>query len=253
MPSIDLEAFADRSFAFYPPIRNTEHNEWRYQKGTWSEVLVRNVKTQIDIWVPRRYLHEIDRIEDPIMIVGLTAELEYSGGAVWPHKRRVLEMPSASRRRAPSVQPAAKDSSPPPSRDSAAERKVGRLILVSLVVFIGLAALTVFLTRRHETGGTITYQAVLQHDLDLNASDDYNAVVRKLGPPAASRWRPGVGERQFQALDYPALGITAILMGPDQKDQHYIGAKDANWVTVHSITLPSGRDSASMLRALDRF
>lgn len=253
MPSIDLEAFADRSFAFYPPIRNTDHNEWRYQKSTWSEVLVRNVKTQTDVWVPRRYLLDIDKIEEPVMIVGLSTELEYSGGAVWPHKRRVFEMPSTARRPAPVLTPIAKESTPPPSRDSATERKIGRFILISLVVFIGLAALTVYLTRSRETGGTITYQAILQQDLDLNASADYNAVVLKLGPPSTTRWRPGTGERQFQALEYPALGITVILMGPDQKDQRYIGAKNADWVTVHSVTLPSGGDSASMLRALDRF
>src|SRR5206468_5529562 len=90
-----LEHLGARPFSFYPAILNIEHNEWLYRKATWSEVLVYNVKTNEEIWIPRRFLGELSRIEDPVVIVGLVKELEYRSGAVWPHQRRVIEMPVA--------------------------------------------------------------------------------------------------------------------------------------------------------------
>ncbi len=91
-----LEHLAARPFSFYPPILNIEHNEWRYRKETWSEILVVNWKTGEEIWIPRRFIGEVSRIHDPVLIVGLTRELEYKAGAVWPYQRRILQMPVAA-------------------------------------------------------------------------------------------------------------------------------------------------------------
>src|SRR5207245_2143831 len=82
-------------FSFYPPILNVEHNEWFFRRGTWSEILVVNSRDGQEIWIPRRFLGEISQIEDPVVIVGLVKELEYKAGAVWPHQRRVIQMPVA--------------------------------------------------------------------------------------------------------------------------------------------------------------
>src|ERR1700683_3288401 len=90
-----LEGLRNRPFSIYPAILDIEHNEWRYRKATWSEVLVVNARTGQEIWIPRRFLGEISRIEDPVVIVGLVKELEYREGAVWPYQRRVIEMPIA--------------------------------------------------------------------------------------------------------------------------------------------------------------
>src|SRR2546421_7724157 len=90
-----LEHLGARSFSFYPAILNIEHNEWRFRKATWSEILVHNVKTSEELWIPRRFLGEISRVEDPVLIVGLVKELEYRTGAILPHQRRVIEMPVA--------------------------------------------------------------------------------------------------------------------------------------------------------------
>src|SRR6266446_9838837 len=90
-----LETLGPRPFSFYPAILNIEHNEWLYRKSTWSEILVYNVKTGEEIWIPRRFIGELSRIEDPVVIVGLIKELEYRGGAVLPYQRRVIEMPIA--------------------------------------------------------------------------------------------------------------------------------------------------------------
>src|SRR6266480_572766 len=88
-----LEHLGARPFSFYPAILNIEHNEWLFRKATWSEVLVYNVKTSEEIWIPRRFMGEVSRIEDPVVIVGLVKELEYRGGGILPHQRRVIEMP----------------------------------------------------------------------------------------------------------------------------------------------------------------
>src|SRR5258708_25542191 len=90
-----LEQLGPRPFSFYPPIGNIAHNEWLYQRATWSEVLVRNTKTAAEIWVPRRLVGEISRVDEPVMIVGLTKEMEYRGGALWPVVRRVIAIPLA--------------------------------------------------------------------------------------------------------------------------------------------------------------
>ena len=82
-------------FSFFPPIRNIEHNEWVFRSATCDEIRVLNSKTQTDLWVPRRFIGEVSLIGEPVMIVGLVKELEYREGAVFPHVRRVLEMPRA--------------------------------------------------------------------------------------------------------------------------------------------------------------
>jgi hypothetical protein len=77
--------------------------------------------------------------------------------------------------------------------------------------------------------------------------------VRKLGDPAEDRWRDEEGERQYRALDYPDLGITVVLMGADRDSVLYIGAKDREWRNVHSVELPGGTNTDSILRSLERF
>ena len=90
-----LEQLTTRPFSFYPPILNVEHNEWLFRKATWAELLVVNCKTGAEIWISRRFIGEISRIDDPVVIVGLTKELEFKGGSVFPYQRRVIEMPVA--------------------------------------------------------------------------------------------------------------------------------------------------------------
>ena len=252
MPTADFEAFADRPFSFYPPIVNIEHNEWRFQKGNWSEVLVSNTRIELDLWIPRRFLGEVSRVEAPVMIVGLDQELEYKGGRVWPHNRRVLAMPSAGAGRAE------EDTEPPPeaprgSRDSATEKKISRLIVSALVIAVVLMAGAVLLFREKESGGRIDYKTILQANLGLTAEDTYFSVIRKLGEPSSDRWRSESGESQFRALEYPNLKVTVILMGADREQIYYIGAKDQDWNNVHSVALPSGGSTDSMLRSLPRF
>lgn len=247
-----LEEFGDRPFSFYPPILNIEHNEWRFVRSTWSELLIRNTRSGEELWIPRRYLGEISQIDQPVMIVGLLKELEYRAGSVWPTQRRILEMPPVVP--PPPPQGESPRSQPPPGRafEGAAESRVGKLIALALVMGLVGCVYLIFLFQGSR-GGRVTFNAVLQSELNLTAKDDYYDVVRKLGPPKSDRWRSESGEMQYRVLEYPEKGIYVILMGVEREKALYVGAMDRNWRVVHSVKLPGGGDTRSMLLKLQRF
>src|SRR5689334_11438735 len=90
-----LDHLSTRPFSFYPAIIGIEHNEWLFRKAAWAEILVVNCKSGNEVWIPRRYVGEVSKVDDAVLIVGLTKELEFKGGAVWPYQQRVIEMPVA--------------------------------------------------------------------------------------------------------------------------------------------------------------
>ena len=251
-----LEALRHRPFSFYPAILDIEHNEWQYRKATWSEVLVVNVRSGQEIWIPRRFLGEISRIEDPVVIVGLVRELEYKGGAVWPHQRRVIEMPMAVGAALP---PAARPVKTEPAPvvgirlESKTDSNIFRLVGGALVVGIVAAYFVVNFYRGGSPRPRVTYTAKDQSYLDLTARDDYWAVVRKLGVPARDHWQSETGAIQYRALSYADRAYTIILMGASRKGASYIGTLDENWKPVHSVEFPHGGSTDSLLRGLQRF
>ena len=251
-----LEHLGQRPFSFYPPILNTEHNEWIFRRATWSEILVANTKTNNEVWVPRRFVGEISRIEEPVMILGLLKELEYKSGQVWPSQRRVIEIPRAVNE---GFRPVSQEPLPAPASvvgirlESGAESRIGRLVIAVLVIGILACFLLVNFFRSGRDGSRITYAPVVQTNLGLGAQDDYFAVVRKLGNPASDRWKSETGEMQYRILGYPGQGISVILMGAERGKALYIGALDRNWHTVDSVSLPGGGSTASMLKAITPF
>lgn len=90
-----FEQIGRRAFSFFPAIVGVEHNQWVLRRVTWSDVDVMNKKTSLEISIPRRWVGEVSATGEPFLIVGLIKELEYREGAVWPHQRRVIEMPKA--------------------------------------------------------------------------------------------------------------------------------------------------------------
>ena len=240
-----------RPFSFYPAIVGIEHNEWRLRKATWSEFLVLNTKTAQEIWIPRRFLGELSRTDEPVMIIGLGKELELRAGQIVPHVRRVIEMPRAVN---DVPRPPVSESVPAAPvvgirLDSGAESRVGRLIVgVLLAAIVGCLVLVVFF--RAERNPHVRYAPVLQSDLDLTGDDDYFSVVRKLGAPQSDRWRSENGEMQYRILGYPDRGISLILMGNDRDRARYIGSVDQNWRPVHAVSLPGGKNTYSLLRTL---
>lgn len=253
-----LEHLSTRPFSFYPPILQVEHNEWLFRKATWSEILVVNCKSGAEVWIPRRFVGEVSRVDDPVLIVGLNRELEFKGGSVWPYQRRVIEMPMAvGGFPVPPSEGSAERSGPAPIvgiRLESNDKRIFRLIGGALVVFIGLYVLAVNLNRvgevRQRSAARTTKD---QQFLDLTSRDDYFVVVQKLGSPAADHWQNESGAIQYRALDYPDRHYTVILMGKDRSSAQYIGALDDKWVPVHSVELHSGGTTSSLLRSLQRF
>ena len=252
-----LEQLGGRPFSFYPAILNIEHNEWAFRRATWAEVLVLNTKSQMELWVPRRFLGEISSIDEPVMIVGLNKELEYKAGSVLPHQRRIIEMPRAvndiPRPPAAPEPPSAAASVVGIRLEGGAESKVGRMILTAMAIGIVAAVVALIILRDATMADHVSYTTVEQTDLGLTTHDDYYSVVSKLGTPAGDRWRSDRGELQYRALSYPKRGFDVILMGTERNATHYIGAMDKNWKIVHSVPLPGGRDSSAILKGLKRF
>jgi len=245
-----LDQLGRRQFSFYPAVLGIEHNEWMFRRATWSEILVYNPRANLEVWIPRRFVGEVSRIDEPVVIVGLTRELEYHGGMMVPHERRVIEIPRAVNEppRAAANQPSAQG----PALvvgiklEGGAESRVGRMMLAAISVGI-LACIGLVLVLGD--GRRIAYTTILQSDLGFRASDDYWSVVNRLGKPAEDRWRSKEGGLQYRLLGYPAQNLSVILMGPDRKEMRYIGSIDRNWRVVHS----TNQDTAAMLRALGRF
>jgi hypothetical protein len=253
-----LEHLATRPFSFYPPIIGVEHNEWLFRKATWSEILVVNCKSGAEVWIPRRFMGEVSRVDDPVLIVGLARELEFKGGSVWPYQRRVIEMPMAVGGFPISTSDTSVDRGGPAPivgiRLETSDKRIFKLIGGALVVFIGLYVVALNMNRVGEVRQrSVQHTTQDQQFLDLTSRDDYFVVVQKLGPPASDRWQNETKEIQYRALSYPARHYTVILMGPNRSEVRYVGALDDKWTPVHSVELHSGGTTSSLLRSLPRF
>ena len=254
-PISSLVHFGNRPFSFYPPILNVEHNEWFFRRGSWAEILVMNSRSKEEIWIPRRFLGEVSQIEDPVVIVGLVKELEYKAGAVWPHQRRVIEMPLAVGERSRALPPPGDAPAPvigiraPLVTDSRMGKLVGFTILVGVVASV----VAVDVLRQGVLKPRLVYDASDQQYLDLTRDDDYSAVVRKLGQPAGDRWQSETEATQFRSLWYPRRAYFVILMGDDRSHARYIGTMDDKWVPIHCLELHPGGTTRSTLTGLTKF
>src|ERR1019366_1134139 len=210
-----LDHLITRPFSFYPPIIGIEHNEWLYKKASWSEILVVNCKNAEEIWISRRYIGEVSRVDDPVLIVGLSRELEYQRGMVVPFQRRGIEMPVAVGGR-----PAAAREGERPAPGlivgirmaSAQDKRMFKLIGAAVTVAILLYVLAVRLSRQQ-----VVFTAKAQNQQGVSARDDRTEVVVKLGEPASDHWQRESWALQYEALDYPDRKLTVILMGGDRK------------------------------------
>ena len=251
-----LEHLGNRKFSFYPPILNIERNEWNYRQATWSEILVVNAHSGQEVWVPRRFLGEVSRVDDPVLIVGLNKELEYSAGAVWPHRRRVIEMPVAvNDRSAPVVAHNEAPKGPAPVigiKLEPTEARAGKMVAVILTVSVVGCLVIATIARQSQYRQRVTYTARDQSYFELNRDDDYFAVVRKLGEPSSDRWSAESAAVQYRVLAYPNRGYTIVLFGADRKSARYIGTLDTQCNPLHGISYADGGSSAAMLRSVGR-
>jgi len=246
-----LEHLGNRKFSFYPPILNIERNEWTYRQATWSEILVVNAETGQEVWVPRRFLGEVSRVDDPVLIVGLNKELEFSAGAVWPHRRRVIEMPIAVNDRPTPVVTGEPPKGPAPVigiKLETNEARTGKMVAGVLALGILGTLVLAGIARQAQYHQRAVYTAHDQTYFELNRDDDYYAVIRKLGQPSTDRWNAESGAVQYRVLGYPNRGYSVVLFGVDRKSARYIGTLDAQCNPIHGISYADGATSSAMLR-----
>jgi hypothetical protein len=215
-------------FSFYPPIVHIEHNEWIFRRATWSEIQVMNTKTSEVLSIPRHFVGEVSLIGEPVVIVGLIKEIEYRAGAVYPHVRRVIEMPLAvndSRRPRASQTP-----HPAPVVGIRVESGIrSRSIIGSIAA--GLLACMAFVTVFRDgaiTSRLLARQSAARVDLPFTAQDDYESIVKRFGAPAEDQTT-----RNYRRLWYPKQSFALILVGRDHP--RYAGAFDANGRVIHSV------------------
>jgi hypothetical protein len=254
-----LDRLAGREFSFYPSIESVDENVWRLVEANWSEFLVENQGDRSQVWVPRRYLGEVSSTDRPVMIVGLNRPLERKAGQVWPLQKRVIEMP-----RVPAPLPDLPGEQPqaiarPDSllgsaiRLDASEKSLGKLIVLGLGGALVAVALAVFLFRGARSGDMIQFKGVVQENLGLGPEDDYFAVVRKLGEPQADRYKADGESIQYRVMVYPSRRLNVVLAGREKNEVRYIGALDADWKVVDSVTQKGGSTTYAVLSRLPRF
>ena len=238
-------------FSFFPAIVGVQHNEWILRRATWTDILVANAKTSEEICIPRRFVGEVSSIEAPYRIVGLLKELEYREGVVLPHRRVVLEMPRAvgdfSRS---TLRPAFY---PRPAgvvairAEPDSESRFRRVLRGSVAAGFLVCLAVIFVVRDAHLGTGFGWTSAASRLPNLNAGDDYDSVLKKLGNPASDRWvasRSGSGG--YRRLWYPRRAITVILTGADRGGARYAGMLDRYGEIIQSVNadLANELDSA---------
>jgi hypothetical protein len=266
-PSALQSALEGRSFAFYPPIRGIERNEWQFLRETWAESLVRNTGSGIEVWIPRRSIGEVSSVDEPLAIVGLTQEYEYRAGTVWPYRPKVIKMPPTSALGGPdrsgSGTSRSKAALPGPVKvapvrgktaGNSTERRVARLIGVTVVAAVIVIVLALGVFRGDGVfGRRLVLQTADQDYLALRAGDDHFTVVQRLGEPDTDRWSPQTKEVSFRVLAYDERAYYVVLFGAEQSNVTYLGTLDASWRPIHAVPVGRGVDSTALLKSLRRF
>jgi hypothetical protein len=247
-----LQHLGGRRFSFYPPIRNLEPNEWLYRRATWSECVVVNARTGEEVWVPRIFLGDVSRVDEPVMIVGLNRELECRSGAVIPRQRRVIELPvRVSEGRAA---PAAGHLAPVINLRLETKPETRAWKWIGVAAVLGAVAFTIAadVARQSQSHQRVDLYRGYRAYLQLSPDDTYASTVGKLGVPAKVGAN-GYGDRVFRSLFYPSRHYSVILMGPKLTDARYIGAVDMHGRVLDRVRLRDGSTSDSLLHSLPQF
>ena len=235
-----LQDLGGRRFSFYPPIRNIEHNEWMYRRSTWSESVVVNMRSGEELGIPRTFIGEVSSVDDPVVIVGLTKELEWKEGLVIPHQRRVIELPVAVNDGRPAP---ARPSRPAqvvnirlePKRDFPARKWVGVVFALGAVAFTIVASVA----RQSQTHLRSDLFRASQPYQQFGPGDDYFSVVAVLGKPAEEKSVSSAG-RDYRLLKYPERHFTVVLTGNTPIATRYAGTLDLRGQVLHSARYPDG-------------
>jgi hypothetical protein len=251
-----LDQLGQRPFSFYPAIRNVEHNEWTFRGVRWDEIQVINTKSQEQLSIPRSFLGGVSSSEEPFIIVGLWKELEYKEGVVIPHVRRVLEMRRAvndiPRFSAPLKEPGSRAAVVGIRVEPPAEARSGRKFItaVSVTILTSLVGLLLFRDGPLSTRARFFNNAPVRIALPFTSADGYQSIVDRFGPPAETRARSASSGATYQLLRYPGRSLILVLAGAQRNQSNYIGAFGRGGRVVHTVMLPTGQDSITVLTRL---
>ena len=256
-----FEHLEGRRFSFHPPIRHIETNEWTYRHATWSEIIIRHTASKRDLCVPRRFLGDASQLNGPAVIVGLLEQLEFRDGAVWPIRRRVLEMPVAggenARPRPENTRQENTRLAPvigirlEPRTESRASRLAGGAVALGVLGCLAIVGYSL-------EGGEAHRRAVvtsLDHTyLALGGTDTYRSVVQALGVPESDRWVTTPEGHRLRLLDYADRGFRAVLINEaGEPGGRYIGSINEHGRVLQSVLLPEGGTSSRILHGLQDF
>src|ERR1035438_7270869 len=250
-----LDHLGHRRFSIFPSLVDVEHNEWLFRRSDWDEIQVVNTKTNLELWIPRRFLGGVSSTEAPIVIVGLLKELEYREGVVVPLVRRVIEMP-----RAVNDAPRPAGYAPAPGRlapvvgirtesDTRPSQGRGLLPKVALGLLTCVVGLVLFRDGPLSTRARFL-SAPVRVPLPYTANDDYLSIVSRAGRPSSDFVRTPPAGGEVHLLRYPDRGYALVLFGPDRDQARYIGAVGRGGRVIHSVTLSDGTDSSALLARL---
>jgi len=197
---------AGRSFSFYPPILGIAHNEWRFRRATWSELVVVNTQSGEEACIPHGFVGEMS-LNGPTAILGLKREMEWRDGLAVPYRRPVVELPVTMNDRAVSntATVAARPPRPAPvvniRLESHAPSHTGRKAVVVVMLGVVASAVVADVVRPGEMLSRIDAMRVSRSWQQLKPGDDYAAVVGKLGLPAGQRTWAQPGGRVYRARE----------------------------------------------------
>lgn len=248
-----LQNLGGRRFSFYPPIRNIEHNEWLYRRSTWAESVVVNMLSGDEVCIPRMFIGEVSITEDPVIIVGLTRELEWNAGVVVPHQRRVIELPVAVNDGRPAPARPARPAQVvnirlEPRREFAAGKWIGVVFALGAVAFTIVASVA----RQAQTHMHTDLFKAAQPYQQFGPRDDYFSIVASLGVPARDRSVTANG-RVYRVLTYPDRHFSIVIAGAAAVNGRYAGTLDMLGRVLHAAPFVDGSTSEPVLRAMPAF
>ncbi len=243
-----LQHFGGRRFSFYPPIRNLGPNEWLYRRSTWTECIVVNARSGEEVCIPRMFLGEISRVEEAVMIVRLSRDLEWRSGVVTPRVRSVIVMPKPATDGGAELHPHA----PAPVINIRLEPKseVRAWKWIGVAAVLGAVAFTIAADLARQTDSRQSSYAIRGHRsyLQLGPGDNYASTVGKLGFPS----RTGSleeGDRLVRSLTYASRHYSVILMSTKQEEAHYIGTLDMHGRVLDAVRFSDGSTAEALLRS----
>lgn len=248
-----LDEIGRRHFAFYPSIWNLEPNEWILSSATWVDAQVVNARTGQQIAVPRRYIGAVSETDDPILIVGLTKELEYRENALWPRVRKVIEMPVAVNDPRPFRIFDARPEGPAPvvgiRLESSEESRAGKLLTAAGIGAVVVSLLVVGVFSTGIIDGRPGAHPVWQSSLGFTPHDTYASITRRLGPPTSDRRMQSADGKEFCVLEYSRIAIV-LMRAPGEDQARYLGTVNQSGRILHSVPVAPGTNPNALLESL---